>query len=344
MLMFMDTERQGTSVDLGVVGYGPAGLFATYYAGLRDLTVGVIDSLAEPGGQVTALLPGKAIYDVAAHPQISGRRLVDALLQQVARPPDPLLLEHTVVDLQRLPARADTRSASGWQLRTDRGAVLRCAAVVLSVGAGSFSPRRLPCAAPFIGAGASYGMPATPVSDNHDVIVVGGGDTAVDSALALLPTARSVTVVHRSGQFRAHERSVATLHASGAAVLTSAEVLACHGDGRLTAVTVGSHTGNQRQLPASHLVVALGLITRPGPLQRWGLALRGSKIIVDSAMQTALPRVFAVGDAVTYTGKVPLITAGFGEAATAVNNAAALIRPQQGVDPGHSSSRPRALR
>lgn len=320
--------------DLVIVGWGPAGLFATYYARLRELSVAVVDALPEPGGQVAALLPEKSIYDVAAQPRISGRELVDALLRQVGAPPDRLLLGHTAVDLQPVPG--------GWSLRTDQDALISSSAVVLTTGAGRFSARRLACAEPYLGSGATFAAAPTDAA-GRDVVVVGGGDSAVDAALAVLPTAHSVTLVHRSERFRAHERSVSALRHSRAEILTDCEVTECHGHRSLGAVTVRDlRSGAAQHRPATLLIISLGLITRPGPLRDWGLVMEGNKVVVGADMRTNLPGVFAAGDVATYPGKVPLIVTGFGEAATAVNNAAAVIRPHVLVDPGHSSLRPPA--
>lgn len=323
-------------VDLGIVGAGPAGLFATYYAAVRGLSTAVVDSQPVAGGQVSSLYPDKMIYDVAAHPAITGRQLIDGLLEQISPTPVPLLSSHTVTDLR--PAGPNT-----WELLTDRGSVVTCSTVILGAGAGASGPRRLPCAEPWLDRGTTYAVVSPEGGRDLDVVVVGGGDSAVDCALGLVPTARSVTLVHRSERFRAHEQSVQALQTSPVEVLTTAEVVACYGDPHLTRVTVrGVRDGITLDRPAGLLVVALGQVTRPGPLNSWGMDMDGPKVVVDSRMQSTLPGVFAIGDVATYPGKVPLIVAGFGEAATAVNNAAVLIRPQEGLDPGHSTDRPPA--
>jgi thioredoxin reductase len=212
---------------------------------------------------------------------------------------------------------------------------------VLSAGAGSFSPRRLPCAEGHLDRGACLTTVAPERGTGRDVVVAGGGDSAVDCALALADTARSVTLVHRSERFRCHERSLAALRAAPVDLLTSSEVVACHGDPHLDAVTVrGVRDRVEHERPASLLVVSLGMITRPQPMHEWGLEMDGSKVRVGPDMQTSLPGVFAIGDAATYPGKVPLIVTGFGDAATAVNNAAAQVRPGAAVEPGHSTDLP----
>jgi thioredoxin reductase (NADPH) len=344
MIMLFDSlARAGTHirVDVGIVGSGPAGLFAAYYAGLRELSMAVVDSLDAPGGQLASLYPDKSIYDIAGHTDISGQALVDALLDQIRPMPVQFLHGHTVTKLERLTGDEQHAAGPHWRLLTDGGVAVDCASVVVSAGAGSATARRLSCAEQHLDRGVHYTTVGPEQGTGRDVLVVGGGDSAVDCALGCAATARSVALVHRSERFRAHERSVAELRASPVGLLTSTEVVRCHGDPLLDAVTLRHLlTGSESVRPATLLVVSLGMVTRPGPLHEWGLQMDGPKVVVGSDMQTSLPGVFAIGDVATYRGKVPLIVTGFGEAATAVNNAAARIRPGEDVDPGHSSDRP----
>lgn len=327
--------------DVGIVGSGPAGLFAAYYAGLRELSVAIVDSLDAPGGQLASLYPDKSIYDIAGHPDISGQELVDALLDQIRPMPVQFLHGHTVTNLDRLADDEQHAAAPHWRLLTNGGAAVDCATVILSAGAGSATARRLACAEQYRDRGVHYTTVGVDLGTDLDVLVVGGGDSAVDCALSCMATARSVALVHRTERFRAHERSVAELRAAPVDLLTSTEVVRCHGDPLLDAVTLRHlRTGSESVRRAALLVVSLGMVTRPGPLHEWGLEMDGPKVLVGTDMQTSLPGVFAVGDVATYRGKVPLIVTGFGEAATAVNNAAAQIRPGEDVDPGHSSDRP----
>ncbi|NNG38493.1 NAD(P)/FAD-dependent oxidoreductase [Flexivirga sp. ID2601S] len=317
-------------LDLVVVGLGPAGLFATYYAQLRGLRTGVVDVLDRPGGQVAELLPDKNIYDVAGHPAIRGRDLISALTEQIGSWPTTSLLGHELVSIRR--------HGPSWILGTDQGESLRARAVVLCGGAGRFRPRTLPGADSFLGRGAGYACP-TGVDLGH-CVVVGGGDSAVDAALALEQVAASVTLVHRSSRFRAHEATVTQLERSSVQLRLGSEITGCNGRDRLESVVCLDRTGQHDVLPAQHLTIALGLITRPAPFTEWGITNEAGKIVVDSSMQTSQTGIFAAGDAVTYPGKVPLITSGFGEAATAVNNAAVIARHDLMLDPGHSSLRP----
>jgi thioredoxin reductase (NADPH) len=332
-----DSPSAALDADVCIVGSGPAGLFAAYYAGLRDLSVTIVDALEEPGGQPASLYPDKSIYDVAAHPDISGRELVGALLAQIAPAKTAMLLGHTVVMLRG----GQGQDATAWRLLTDRGATIDCRVVVLATGAGSFRPRRLPCAEGHLDRGACLTTAAPERASGRDVVVLGGGDSAIDCALALERTARSVTVIHRSERFRCHERSLAELRAAPIDLPPASEVVACHGDPDLEAITVRDiRDRSERVCPATLLVVSLGMITRPAPMRDWGLDVDGPRIRVGQDMQTSLAGVFAIGDVATYPGKVPLIVTGFGDAATAINNAAAHMRPGAGVEPGHSTDRP----
>jgi ferredoxin/flavodoxin---NADP+ reductase len=317
-------------VDLAVVGAGPAGLYATYYAGFRGMTVAVIDSLPEPGGQIAALYPEKDIFDIAGLPAIKGQQLVDALLAQAATAKPTFLLGESAVEL----TNADDHVWIG----TDAGSQVRAKAVLLTAGIGTFTPRELPVGSDYLGRGLRYFVPRLEELAGQDVVVVGGGDSAVDWALALEPYATSVTLVHRRPQFRAHERSVEQLHASTVRVVTPYEVSGIAGDPQLTSVTISEVRGDGRaELPAQAVVAALGFIADLSNMQKWGLEMTNRYVAVDRSMRTNLPRVFAAGDITDYPGKVRLISVGFGEAAAAVNNLAPLVNPALSTVPGHSS-------
>ncbi|MFD7879652.1 NAD(P)/FAD-dependent oxidoreductase [Streptomyces sp. NPDC059766] len=193
------------------------------------------------------------------------------------------------------------------------------------------------CATAYEGRGVVHHVPRLEEHRDRDVVIAGGGDSAVDWALALAPIARSVTLVHRRASFRAHEHSVRQLYGAPVRVLTDAQPVACHGTGRLESVDIGTRHGGTLNLPAHTLITALGFVTNLGPLAGWGMEVEYRQIRVDAAMRTSLPGVYAVGDGCTYPGRVPLISVGFGEAATAVNHAAVALRPGARLAPGHSS-------
>lgn len=323
------------TVDLLLIGAGPVGLYGAYYAGFRGLRVGVLDSLPQVGGQISALYPQKDIYDIAGLPKIKGQDLVDNLVEQAA-PFDPTYI---------LGSEATTLERHGEQLvvTTANGTKVSARAVVITAGVGSASPRPLPCGDDYLGRGLHYFVPDLSSFDGHDVVVVGGGDSAVDWALAAVERARSVTLVHRRKQFRAHEHSVAQLRASACQFILDAEIVKLIGD---DADQVGgvelSVKGEESPLTknAQVVVAALGFKLNLGPIASWGLSLANRSIIVDPAMRTNLEGVFAAGDITTHAGKVKLIAVGFGEVATAVNNAAVVINPDLELSPGHSSDSP----
>ncbi|MEW1698404.1 MULTISPECIES: NAD(P)/FAD-dependent oxidoreductase [unclassified Streptomyces] len=325
----------GTSADVAVVGAGPAGLYAAYCAGFRGLSSVLVDALPEPGGQIAALYPEKKIYDVAGHPAVRGRELVDGLVAQVAPFQPRYLLGRTAVSLTPDQVR-------GWTIQLEDGARVRAGAVVIAAGLGRSVPRTLPCLGPYQGRGVAHHVPRLDEHRDRDVMIVGGGDSAVDWALALAPIARSVTVVHRRSAFRAHEHGVKQMYATGVRVLTDAQVTACHGAESLEEVRV--HTAAEElTFPAQALVAALGFITNLGPIADWGLRMENRQIMVDTAMRTNLPGVYAVGDICSYEGRVPLISVGFGEAATAANHAAVELRPGSRLAPEHSTDTDGAL-
>ncbi|MCF2527406.1 NAD(P)/FAD-dependent oxidoreductase [Yinghuangia sp. KLBMP8922] len=313
-----------------IVGAGPTGLYAAYYAGFRGLKVAVLDSLPEIGGQITAMYPEKMIYDVAGFPAVKGQDLVDALGEQAA-PFEPVyLLGHRAEQL--------VHGDDAVVVTCHTGLVVTAKVVLISGGIGTFSPRPLPAADAFDGEGVVFFVPRLAELADLDVLIVGGGDSAFDWAMSLEPLAKSITLVHRRDKFRAHEHTVQRVLASSVEVITSAEVTALQGNGRVeSAVITAKEDGAQRTVPAQAVVAALGFVADLGPMSRWGLEQRKRHILVDSTMRTNLPRVFAAGDIADYDGKVKLIATGFGEAATAVNNAMTVIDPSAKVFPGHSS-------
>lgn len=322
-------------VDLLLVGAGPVGLYGAYYAGVRGLRTAVLDSLPEPGGQITAMYPEKPIYDVAGLPAVRGRDLVTGLLDQASQYAPTYLLGESATTL--------TRSGDGrWEVGTDLGGSVRCGAVVLTGGIGTFTPRPLPTGEEFLGRGLAYFVPSLADCQDRDVVIVGGGDSACDWALALQRIARTVTVVHRRKAFRAHKGTVAAVLVCSATVLVDAEVTAVLGADAVDAVEiVVKGEDGPRVLPCQRLVAALGFLADLGPVREWGLDLHDNQhVVVDSRMRTNLSGVYAAGDLVEYDGKVRLISVGFGEVATAVNNAAVDLDPQAQLFPGHSTDTP----
>ena len=323
---------QSVEVDLLIVGAGPTGLFGAYYAGFRGLSVAVVDSLPEIGGQITAMYPEKEIRDVAGFPSVRGRELVERLADQAASASPTYLLDRTATELSL------DHATGGVRIVLDDGTVVQAGAVVLTAGIGKFTPRELPAARGRQGNGVAYFVPSLEEYTDTDVVIVGGGDSAFDWALHLEPVARSVTLVHRRDTFRAHQATVDSVLASSVRVMTGSAVTALVGDEDLEAVDVTDlGTKDVTRLKAEAVVAALGFLADLGPLRDWGVELDKRHVVVDSAMRTNLPRVYAAGDITEYPGKVRLIAVGFGEVATAVNNSAVDLHPEQSVFPGHST-------
>lgn len=317
-------------VDLLLIGAGPAGLYGAYYAGFRGLRVAVLDAQPQLGGQVSAIYPEKNIYDVAGLPAIQGQTLIESLASQAAQFDPVYLLGEQAQELRRRDA--------GWTVVTAVGRSIHAAAIVITSGVGAVTPRQLPCSAEqYLDKGLRYFVPRLDVLDGKDVVIVGGGDSAVDWALAALPRSTSVTLVHRRQEFRAHEHSVRRLRASSCRLVLDATVTAVRGNGVVDGLEVLAKGADPEVLPAQVIVAALGFLMNLGPIKDWGLDLDGRSIRVDSSMRTNLPGVFAAGDVTTYPGKVKLIAVGFGEVATAVNNAGVEINPTSSLAPGHSS-------
>lgn len=323
-----DLKDSEVNVDLLIIGAGPTGLFSTYYAGFRGMKVALVDSLPELGGQITAMYPEKAILDVAGFPSVKGRDLVAGLVEQADTAQPTYLLGRTAQSLEH--------GSDGLAVGLDDGTTVHAKTLLITAGIGKFSPRQLPVGDDWLGRGLEFFVPDFAPYADKDVVVVGGGDSAFDWAMHLEPVARSVTLVHRRAAFRAHERTVAQVRASRTEIITGAQVTGMFGSESLEEVelTVGEDVVRR---PAQAVVAALGFIADLGAMKEWGLELDKRHVVVDSSMRTNLDRVFAAGDITEYPGKVRLIAVGFGEAATAVNNAAVVIDPDAHVFPGHSS-------
>jgi thioredoxin reductase len=320
--------------DVTIIGAGPAGLFGAFYAGMRSLRTKIIDALSEPGGQLSALYPEKYIYDAPGFPRIVAKDLVAQLLEQAMQWSPALCLGERVVGLQQ-------GDDGNWLLTTDKGRH-RSRTVVIAAGVGAFSPNRIPVAGieRHEGKGLFYFVKDKSQFQGKDLLIVGGGDSAVDWALNLHGVARSITLIHRRDEFRAHESSVNEMRSLPITILTPYEVKTVTGTDRIeSAVIFDNKTQEERDLKVDFVLANLGFKADIGPIREWGLNLEKRGIVVNNKMETNLPGVFGAGDIVVEDVKMNLIANGFGQAAIAVNVAKHYIDPKAGIFPGHSSEK-----
>ena len=325
--------------DVAIVGAGPAGLFAVFECGMLKLQSVLIDALSEVGGQCTALYPEKPIYDIPAHPAIEAGALIAGLERQIEPFAAPRLLGRRVDALEG--------GIGAFVLRTDRGDEVRARAVVIAAGAGAFGPNRPPMEGldAFEASGAvQYYVKRREDFRGKRVVIAGGGDSAVDWALALKDIAR-VSVVHRRAKFRAAPETAAQLDAATARgeieMVIPYQLHALHGaDGALEAVEVADLDGRKRMIPADRLLPFFGLSMDLGPIASWGVALEQHHVQVTPATcETSVPGIFAIGDVATYAGKLKLILQGFSEAAMAAHAIHPIARPGEALHFEYSTSK-----
>ena len=255
--------------DVLIIGAGPAGLYAAYYAGFRGWSVVVMDALPEAGGQITAMYPEKDIFDVAGYPTVKGRVLVENLVASAAPFSPTYVLGEQAVSL--VTSQEQPVVVTGAQ-----GTTITAKVVIITGGIGSFTPRALPADDGWAGRGLVYFVPRLADHADKDVVIVGGGDSAFDWAYSLAPLARSVALVHRREQFRAHGSMVDTVRDMGVALFTSSEVTAIRGDDSVQEIEITHKvTGEATVLPAQTIVAALGFVANIGPIGEWGVELEG---------------------------------------------------------------------
>lgn len=316
--------------DCVVIGAGPVGLFAVFELGLVDIKVHVVDILDKVGGQCAELYPEKPIYDIPALPIVTGQELTDRLIEQIKPFNATFHLGERVDGLTRMP---DNR----FRLETDGGLVFIAKVVVIAAGGGSFTPKRPPLEGIETYEGKSVFYSVRRIDDfrGRDVVIVGGGDSALDWTLNLQPVARSVTLLHRRDEFRAAPHSVQqmrTLVEEGKVTLRIGQVTSLAGaDGQLSGVTISTSAG-QETLAVDRMLPFFGLTMKLGPVANWGLNLEQNLIAVDTArFETSEPGIFAIGDINTYPGKLKLILSGFHEAALMAQAAQKIVHPDRKV-------------
>ncbi len=321
--------------DLTIIGAGPAGLFASFYAGLRQMKTKVIDALEEPGGQLAVLYPEKYIFDVPGYTKVLAKDLVKSLIDQAFQFQPTVVLGERVVSLRKTDGVIE--------IETEKGAKHLSKAVLIAAGVGAFSPNRLEAqgVSDYEGRGVYYFVRDKSAFAGKNILIVGGGDSAVDWALNMKDTAKKITLVHRRDVFRAHELSVKELMGSNVDVKLFYEVRRVTGDGtRLTgAVIFDNRTQAETTLEVDAILVNIGFRADLGPIKDWGLEIDGREIRTNGKMETSIPGVYVAGDiAGPVDGvKLNLIATGYAQAALAVNVAKAFVDPTSKVFPGHSS-------
>ena len=321
--------------DITIIGAGPSGLFAAFYAGLRAAKTKIIDSLPQLGGQLAALYPDKYIYDIPGFPRVLARELVSRQVEQALQFSPTICLNEKVTELAADPSGLI-------RLKSEPGHTHLSRTAIIAAGVGAFVPRTLdiPDVKTMEGKGLYYFVEDLDSFRGKRVLVVGGGDTALDWAHSLLDYASQVTLIHRRGTFRAHEQSVSEILQSACTVLPFYELKSLQGEDRVEAATVfDNRSGDELHLELDAVVMGLGFLANLGPIRDWGLEITRNSIRVDHTYQTNLPGVYAVGDITTYDGKLKLIATATAEAAVAVNFAKNYIDPTVKVSPGHSSDR-----
>ncbi|MFD1851209.1 NAD(P)/FAD-dependent oxidoreductase [Oceanobacillus bengalensis] len=319
--------------DVTILGAGPVGLFTAFYGGMRQASVKIIESLPQIGGQLSALYPEKDIFDVAGFPKIRAKDLIDNLEKQASIFDPTIILEQSIEKVERL-------EDNTLKLTTNTGEEHFTRTMIITAGNGAFQPRRLNIgeSEQFEGVNLHYYVNDMNQFKNQHVVLLGGGDSAVDWALMLEPIASKVTLVHRRNEFRAHEHSVEKLHASSVEIVTPFAASDIVTSDKIDRLILQEVKGEQiMELEPDSIICNYGFISKLGPIKDWGLEIEKNSIVVNSKMETNIAGIYAAGDICTYDGKVNLIVTGFGEGPTAINNAKRYIDPKARVQPKHSS-------
>ncbi|WP_186644319.1 NAD(P)/FAD-dependent oxidoreductase [Fluviispira vulneris] len=319
--------------DILILGGGPTGIFAAFYAGMRNASCKIIDSMPALGGRLTAVYPEKYIYDVAGFPKILAKDLVDNLIEQI-KP------YHTEICLNETSQTLNRNEDGIWQLTTNIGTHL-AKTIIIAAGVGSYSPKKHHAlgADKFEGNGIAYAVIEKTKFKDRNVIIAGGGDSALDWANELVNIAKSVTLVHRSDKFRAHDDSVNKLQKTNARVILNSEIIEFNGENKLESVHIkGIDHDLDEIISVDDALIMFGFNSSLGKIKEWGLELSGNGICVNERMETNLPGVFAAGDIAKHSAKLDLIATGFSEAAIAVAFAKVFINPKEKAQPMHSTT------
>jgi thioredoxin reductase (NADPH) len=315
--------------DVLIIGAGPIGLFAVFELGLLDIKAHLVDILDKVGGQCAELYPEKPIYDIPAVPLITGQGLTEALMAQIKPFGATFHLGEMVTMLEKI-------GEPLFHVTTDRGKIFETKAVVIAAGGGSFQPKRPPINGiePYEGKSVHYAVRKMDVFRDKRLLIVGGGDSALDWTLNLQPVAKRLTLVHRRDDFRGAPDTVNKMRAlvtSGRIDLRIGQVTLLEGgDGQLTAVNIKRNDGATTRVEIDAMLPFFGLTMKLGPVANWGLALEDELIPVDTgSFETTIPGLFAIGDINTYPGKLKLILSGFHEAALMAQKAYHYVYPEK---------------
>jgi thioredoxin reductase (NADPH) len=328
-------ENSGKDIfDVTIIGGGPVGLFAAFYAGMRSMKVKIIDALPEVGGQLSALYPEKPIFDIPGFSQVLAKDLVGRLREQTLKFKPSLSLNERVVSLIR-------KDDHTFELKTNKR-IHYSKTVIICAGIGAFAPNKLdvPGVGEFEERGLHYFVKDTSIFANKKVLVIGGGDSAVDWALSLKEIAKKVLLIHRRDRFTAHEESIRLLTSSSVEIKLNHELREVRGNQSVSeAVILDNKTMNEMVLQIDAVLINIGHKADLGPIREWGLELGRRSIMVNGNMETNIPGVYAAGDVATPTdsSSLNLIVVGFGQSALAVNLAKKFIDPNSSIFPGHSS-------
>lgn len=317
--------------DVVIIGAGPVGLFAVFELGLFDLKCHLIDILDRAGGQCAELYPEKPIYDIPGMPVVSGQELTDQLMEQITPFNPQFHFNRMVTGLTR-------ESDGGFTVETDEGELFRARVVVIAAGGGSFQPKRppVPGIEEYEDSSVFYSVRRMEEFRDQDLVIVGGGDSALDWTLNLAPIAKSLTLVHRREAFRGAPESVNKMHAladAGKINFQLGQVTGLKGEnGVLSAVSIKTNDGEEVDVTATRLLPFFGLTMKLGPVANWGINLDENLISVDTEkFETSEPGIFAIGDINTYPGKLKLILSGFHEAALMTQAAKRIVHPDEKV-------------
>lgn len=319
--------------DVTIIGGGPIGLFASFYGGMRQLKVKIIESLPQLGGQLSALYPDKYIYDVAGFPKAKAKSLVDQLVIQAKQFNPTIALNQTVENIIKMNNRH-------FQIISDQE-IHYSKTVLITAGIGAFKPRELKHdkAKKYEGKNLHYFINDFEYFAKKEVCILGGGDSAVDWALMMEPIAKKVSIIHRRDTFRAHEASVKNMENSKVNILTPYEVVDIEGnEDRIHSIHIKNKDEEPTKVELDELITNYGFVSSLGPIKAWGLQFSKNSIIVDSTMRTNIEGVYSAGDIVTFDGKVKLIATGFSDAATAISSIKTYIDPTSRKQPQHSTS------